>query len=81
MTNRDLILMKLIQLSPEKFAELLDDQITELMDGGLCEICMARHSGVCPDVSGEWDGCQFDLAAWLREEISNEKLVAAAVAV
>lgn len=81
MTNRDLILMKLIQLSPEKFAELLDDQITELMDGGLCEICMARHSGVCPDVSGEWDGCQFDLAAWLQEEISNEKLVAAAVAV
>ena len=79
MTNRDL--MKLIQLSPEKFAELLDDQITELMNGGLCEICMARHGGVCPNVSGEWDGCQFDLAAWLREEISNEKLVAAAVAI
>ena len=40
MTNRDLILMKLIQLSPDRFAELLNDQITELMEGALCDLCM-----------------------------------------
>ena len=48
MTNRDLILMKLIQLSPERFAELLFDQITELMEGALCDMCMKRNSGNLP---------------------------------
>lgn len=77
MTNRDLIMVKLIQLSPEKFAEMLNDQITVLMNGALCELCMMRNGGKCPAEEGELDGCKFDLASWLQEEIGNEKLIAA----
>ena len=77
MTNRDLILMKLIQLTPERFAELLNDQITELMEGALCEMCMKRNNGLCPAEGTMVDGCQFNLAAWLQEKIDNDDLVAA----
>ncbi len=78
MTNRDLILMKLIQLSPEQFAEMLNDQITELMHGALCELCMKRNGGQCAAEQDTISGCNFDLAAWLKEDISREKLEAAA---
>ena len=81
MTNRDLVLMKLIQLSPDRFADLLSDQITELMNGALCDICMKRNNGSCPAEESMTDGCKFDLAAWLQETIGNDELVAAAVAV
>ncbi len=70
MTHRQLIMLKLIQLSDEDFADLMDDQITDLMNGGLCKICMASHSGECPEETGEWDGCQFDLVEWLQKQAS-----------
>ena len=79
MTNRDLILMKLIQLSPERFAELLNDQITELMDGALCDLCMKRNGGKCSAEEEMVNGCKFELSAWLQEKIDNDKLMAAAV--
>lgn len=79
MTNRDLILMKLIQLSPEDFAELMNDQISELMGGKLCELCMASNHGEClSENAAVPDGCKFDLAAWLQEKISNDEMIAAA---
>ena len=53
MTNRQMIMLKLIQLSDEDFADLMDDQITDLMNGGLCDICMAKHGGECPDETGD----------------------------
>lgn len=70
MTNRQMIMLKLIQLSDEAFADLMDDQITELMSGGLCDICMAKHGGECPEETGDWDGCQFDLVEWLQKQAS-----------
>ena len=79
MTNRDLILMELIQLSPERFAELLNDQITEVMDGALCDLCMKRNGGKCAAEEEMVNGCKFDLSAWLQEKIDNDKLIAAAV--
>ena len=78
MTNRDLIMTMFIKLSPERFADMLNDQITELMDGRLCELCMKRNGGECPADTNAEDGCSFDLVAWLKEEISHEKLIAAA---
>ena len=36
MTNRQMIMLKLIQISDEEFAEFMDNEITVLMEGGLC---------------------------------------------
>ena len=52
MTNRQMIMLKLIQLSDEEFAEFMDNEITVLMEGGLCQICMEKHGGACPMDSG-----------------------------
>lgn len=70
MTNRQMIMLKLIQLSDEAFADLMDDQIADLMKGGLCNICMANHGGKCPDETGDWNECQFDLVEWLQKQAS-----------
>lgn len=48
MTNRQMIMLKLIQLSDEEFAAFMDNEITVLMDGGLCQVCMEKHDGQCP---------------------------------
>ncbi len=78
MKNRDLVMVKLIQLSTDQFADLLDDQITLLMNGALCDLCMKRNGGQCLADANIMDGCKFDLVAWLQEEIGDEKLLTAA---
>jgi len=70
MTNRQMIMLKLIQLSDEDFAEFMEDQITDLMDGSLCRICESRHNSECPMETGEWEDCMFDMVEWLRKKVS-----------
>ena len=70
MTNRQMIMLKLIQLSDEDFAEFMEDQITGLMDGSLCEICEGKHGGECPMDTGEWEDCMFDMVEWLRKKVN-----------
>ena len=60
MTNRQMIMLKLIQLSDEEFAAFMDNEITVLMDGGLCQVCMEKHDGQCPMDTSEWKDCKFD---------------------
>lgn len=70
MTNRQMIMLKLIQLSDEEFAEIMDEEITNLMEGGLCKICERKHGDKCPMGTGEWDDCMFDMVEWLRKKVS-----------
>lgn len=70
MTNRQMIMLKLIQLSDEEFAEIMDEEITNLMEGSLCEICESKHGGECPMDTGEWEDCMFDMVEWLRKKVS-----------
>ena len=70
MTNRQMIMLKLIQLSDEEFAEFMDNEITVLMDGGLCQACMEKHGGQCPMDTGEWKECKFDIVEWLQKQAS-----------
>lgn len=78
MTNRDLIMVKLIQLSDKDFANLMDENISTLMGDELCKVCMAKHGGNCPNESGEWEGCRFDMVAWLRSIIGTDELTVVA---
>ncbi len=48
MTNRDLIMIKLIQLSTKEFANNMDPMIHYLMDGKLCDLCHEQNDGRCP---------------------------------
>ena len=68
MTNRQMIMVKLIQMSDDDFAELMDNEITTLAGKDLCAYCMACHQGKCPSDSGEWDYCNFDLVEWLQKQ-------------
>ena len=70
MTNRQMIMLKLIQLSDEEFAEFMDNEITVLMDGGLCQFCMEKHGNQCPMDTGEWKECKFDMVEWLKKQVS-----------
>ncbi len=70
MTNRQMIMLKLIQLSDEEFAEFMDNEITVLMDGGLCQFCMEKHGNQCPMDTGEWKECKFDMVEWLQKQAS-----------
>ena len=70
MTNRQMIMLKLIQLTDEEFAEFMDNEITVLMDGGLCQVCMEKHGGQCPMDTGEWKECKFDMVEWLKKQAS-----------
>lgn len=70
MTNRQMIMVKLIQLSDEEFAEFMDNEIAVLMEGGLCQLCMEKHSGKCPMDTGEWEDCKFDMVEWLKKQAS-----------
>ena len=78
MRNRDLIMVKLIQLSDQDFADLMDDNISTLMGDELCRVCMAKHDGNCPNETGEWEGCLFDMVAWLRSIVGTDELTVAA---
>lgn len=78
MTNRDLIMIKLIQLSTKEFADNMDPMIHYLMDGKLCDLCHEQNDGRCPVEAGNLSGCLFDLEAWLNHSITNEELTAAA---
>ena len=70
MTNRQLIMLKLIQLSDEEFAEFMDNEITVLMEGGLCQACMEKHGRLYPMDTGEWSECKFDMVEWLQKQAS-----------
>ena len=48
----------------------MDNEITVLMDGGLCTVCMDKHGGECPMDTGEWKDCMFDMVDWLRKQAS-----------
>ena len=68
MTNRQMIMVKLIQLSDEEFADMLNDQIGDLMDGKICQICMENNHGICDAERAMIEGCPFDLVAWLKKQ-------------
>ena len=70
MTNRQMIMLKLIQLSDKEFAEFMDNEITVLMDGGRCQVCIEKHCGQCPMDTGEWKECKFDMVEWLQKQAS-----------
>ena len=58
MTNRDMIMIRLIQLSPERFAEMMNDHIQELMEDR------------CPVETSDTDGNTSDLVEWLQQKAS-----------
>lgn len=70
MTNRQMIMLKLIQMSDNDFAELMDNEITTLVGKDLCQYCKACHKGECPTETGEWDQCHFNLVEWLQKQAS-----------
>ena len=70
MTNRQMIMLKLIQLIDEEFAAFMDNEITVLMDGRLCQVCIEKHGGQCPMDTDEWKECRFDMVEWLKKQAS-----------
>ncbi len=70
MTNRQMVMIKLIQMSDDEFAEFMNDEITDLMEGDLCKYCMEKHCGECPMETGEWEDCMFDMVEWLKKQAS-----------
>lgn len=70
MTNRQMIMLKLIEMSDNEFAEFMNDEITDLMEGDLCKFCMEKHNAECPIETGEWDDCMFDMVEWLNKQAS-----------
>lgn len=71
MTNRQMIMIKLIQLDDEQFAEMLDDKISQLIGDSVCKECMAQNNGECAaDKEAVITGCPFDLVSWLRKKAS-----------
>ena len=68
MTNRQMIMLKLIQLTDEEFAEFMSDEIMDIMDWKSCDICIRQHDGACPMNNGEQGNCMFDMVEWLRKK-------------
>ena len=70
MTNRQMMMLKLIQLSDEEFAEFMSDEIMEDMDWKSCDSCINKHDGACPMKNGEQGNCIFEMVEWLRKKAS-----------
>ena len=69
MTNRQMVMVKLIQLSDEQFAELLNDEIGRLTNGALCKECMEENNGECEaERNASVQGCPFNLVEWLQKK-------------
>lgn len=68
MTNRQMVMVKLIQLSDEQFAELLNDNIGKLTGEAFCKECMEGNNGECPVEKDTAKGCPFDLVEWLQKK-------------
>ena len=71
MTNRQMVMVKLIQLSDEQFAEMFNDEINSLAGGVICKECMEANHGECAaERDAAINGCPFDLVKWLRKKVS-----------
>ena len=70
MTNRQMVMVKLIQLSDEQFAELLVDEIGLLANDTLCKECREQNGGECITGKNSPVECQFDLVKWLQQKVS-----------
>lgn len=67
MTNRQMVMVKLIQLSDEQFAELLNDEIGDLLNDLLFKECKTSNNCECETPNDSMAGCDFDLVEWLRK--------------
>ena len=77
MTNKDVLLAELSELSGEQFETLVlsrQSDFPERLDGLMCADCEEQNDGVCPNLDDD-DGCKMTLGKWLEMECTRETLL------
>lgn len=71
MTNRQMIMVKLIQLSDEQFAQLLyDEKLSCLTNDLICRECGECNNHECLSENSINNCSQLNLVEWLQKQAS-----------
>jgi len=78
MTNRDVIVAELAELTDEQFDRFLNGNVDldQKVDALCCEACKATHNGKCPR-TGDDDRCSdhYNRVDWLSQPCTHDTLI------
>lgn len=77
MTNREVLMDDLDRLDDATFVRVIvNDDLSELLDGIRCRECRQCHGGTCPQtLGGRDDNCLYTLEDWLAQPCKHEHLI------
>lgn len=71
MTNREVLMKKMEEMSDDELAFYLDGYIEEDISSAICSSCQLENHGICIMEANGLSGCPMSVSQWLGKQTNN----------